>query len=267
MVEKTSIPFAKGDLPAFIGYPKVVKTKMPAVMVMHGFVGCKEGDNGMHSIIAKALNELGIVTLQFDFCSCGENNVSKSEYHIARLLEEALCAYDFLAKLPNVDDECIGLVGHSLGGRLAAMMADKVDVKAIITLNGAHGNKYKAPWWLKEDLYRMEEECKFNGRTSFIDSTGKRLELYQDFFIALEQSDSITPMMNYTGKLLVVYGEEDPTVDPRVSLEFYRDAVTSNKTIIAVNGGNHTFNIKTNDFTKINECIKAITEWVTANFW
>ena len=266
MVERINIPFVKGELPALIGYPETISAKMPAMLVMHGFVGCKEGDNDMHSRVARALNAQGIVTLQFDFCSCGENEKSKSDYNISRLLEEALCAYDFLSKLSNVDDNRIGLIGHSLGGRLAAMMVDKINVSALITLNGAHGNKYKTPWWLKEDLYRMEEECKFNGKTNFIDSTGKELELYQEFFVALEQSDPITPMLKFEGKLLVLYGDEDPTVDPRVSREFYANSSTNNKTIKCIDGGNHTFNIKTNDFTKITECINVITDWVAEEF-
>jgi len=265
MIEKTKIPFVKGDLPALLSYPETRNAKMPAMLVMHGFVGCKEGDNDMHSRISRALNEQGIVTMQFDFCSCGENESSKSEYNISRLLEEALCAYNFLSKLSIVDNNHIGLVGHSLGGRLAAMMVDKVKVSTLITLNGAHGNKYKAPWWLKEDLYRMEEECKFNGKTNFIDSTGKELELYQEFFTALEQSDPITPMSKFKGKLLVLYGNEDPTVDPRVSMEFYSNAGTKNKTIKCIEGSNHTFNIKTNDFTKITECINTIIDWVKSN--
>ena len=201
MTSKISIPFSKGDLPALIGYPEIVNEKMPAMLIMHGFVGCKEGDNGMNNRIASALNQLGIVTLQFDFCSCGENVISKSEYNISRLLEEALCAFDYLSKQTNVDGDNIGLIGHSLGGRLAAMMANKVAVKSIITLNGALGNKYRTPWWLKEDLYRMEEECKFVGKTNFIDSTGKHLELYQEFFVALERSDPITSIVTYQGNL------------------------------------------------------------------
>ena len=253
------IPFAKGDIPARLRLPEV-EGKCPGLLLMHGFTGRKEGEANMYEMLAERMVKKGYAVLQIDFVSCGASKISKKEYEINRLCEEAKCAFAYLRNLDVVDEDRCGMVGHSLGGRIACMIAND-DIKCIVSLNGAVGNKYRAPWWLKEDLYRMEEECKFTGKTTFVNGAGDHLELYQEFFVALENSDT-DPILDYKNDLLIVYGDEDPTVDPRVSVELYERAVNVKRDIIRIPHGNHTFQAKTLDYTIWNATMDQFIPWI-----
>jgi len=259
---RTDIPFPNGDLPALLKYPVNLIEQMPACLILHGFVSCKEGDNGMHNLIANMLNELGMVTLQFDFCSCGENANHKSNYTVNQMMEEAIYVYEYLCSLDSVDGNNVLVIGHSFGCRVTSSILDRINPRGIITLNGALGDKYRIPCWFKSEMDRIQKECRTLGKSEFIDSLGNKQEIYQKFLVELEQSDAVSLIKKYNNQLLVIYGSDDPTVDPNVSIKFYESASTTNKKLVCIEGANHTFNIKTNDWTKMYECIEVIRKWL-----
>lgn len=255
------IPYKNGDIPALLNYP--TKSGLtPAIMIVHGFTGSKEGDLGKFSRMAEYLNKLGFATLQFDFCGCGENESPMAFYNINRLLDECTVAYEFLLNQKNIDPNKITAIGHSLGARIVSLLCNKLNFNALVLLNGALGNKYRTPWWLKEELYRIQEECKYEGKSAFVSSGGQNLYLYQEFFTSLEKTDVDRSLKAYEKPLLIVYGTTDPSVDPRVSIETYDIAQGNVKKLVAIEDANHTFNAKTGDFTKLDECIGVVGGWL-----
>ena len=253
------IPFEKGDIPARIRCPKE-EGKYPAMIFLHGFTGFKEGDGNLYELLAERMVKLGFVILQMDFCSCGNSTVSKTEFTLEHMCEETKHALRYLKSLYNVDENRCGLVGHSMGGRIACMLASD-DVHSIVLLNGAVGNKYRAPWFLKENMYRMQEESRLTGKTGFWKTPEQWVELYQCTFESLENSDTDV-VLDYNGNLLIVYGEEDPTVDNRVSKELYQRAVNVKRDIIGIPKANHTFQAKTLDYTIWNYTMDQFVPWI-----
>mgnify|MGYP003299767283 CR=1 FL=1 len=100
------IPFALGDIPARIRYPKE-EGKHPAMLLLHGFTGFKEGDGNLYELLAERLVDKGFVVLQMDFCSCGNSTVSKTEFTLEHMCAETLHAVEYLKQLDNVDDKII----------------------------------------------------------------------------------------------------------------------------------------------------------------
>lgn len=255
------IPFRKQDLPAKFRYPQT-EQKVPAVLLVHGFDSTKEGDGRMLERLAEQLLEHGFAVLQVDFCSCGEHPSSKKEYGFIRLQQELMAAFTWLYQQPMVKQETCGVIAHSLGARVAATVCLDVPFSFMVLLNGALGNKYRTPWFFKENLYRMEQECRTNGKTYMEKADGTTIEIYQSFMIELEQSNPDDYLKQYQKSILIMYGEKDPTVDPRVSIESYELLQCKDKTLLEIPMANHTFQAKTGNYTIWNQCMDQIMAWV-----
>jgi len=260
MQQQISIPFPLGEIPALINYP-VGSIEAPAVLLLHGFGGNKHGDKDMLDTMANELCQQGFVTLQIDLCSCGENTAHKQEYAFNRLVKEASFCFSWLSALPKVDATRCGILGISLGARVAVVASHKLPVHFMILLNGALGDKYRAPWFFKDRMFTMQEECRTSGKTTYTNSSGVTFDIFPIFFSDLEHSDPDNIIIDYHKSLLVVYGDQDPTVDCRVSIETFQLA-QGDKQLVVIEGADHTFNIKTDDQSKFKECCQQIYLWI-----
>jgi uncharacterized protein len=103
--------------------PRNLKGRAPAVLILHGSAGI-DSRGSMHAL---DLNRAGMVTLELDLWgprgfSGGAGSRSK---HPNENLPDVYGAYDYLAALPNVDAERIGITGFSWGGVLSLITATR----------------------------------------------------------------------------------------------------------------------------------------------
>jgi uncharacterized protein len=253
-----TIPYPLGIIPAIINYPKTSKPS-PAVVLVHGFGSYKEGDNNMLSTLANDLNTVGVITLQIDLCSCGANPADKIDYHFNRLVDEVGFCFNWLMNQPMVNPDKSGIIGISLGARVAVNATKLTACSRLVLLNGALGNKYRTPWFFKQRLFEMQEECRLNGVTTYTNSSGNTFKVYEVFFDALAESSTDDLLTNYHGDCLFVVGDSDPTVDHRVSV--VAEALVEHGQLVVIAGADHTFNVKTPDQSKFIECRKNIISW------
>jgi pimeloyl-ACP methyl ester carboxylesterase len=75
---------------------------------------------------------------------------------MARMLYDAMCAVDVLAKRPEVNADRIGAIGHSLGGKEALYLAAFDDrIKAAVSCEGGVGldfSNWDADWYLGQQI-------------------------------------------------------------------------------------------------------------------
>jgi pimeloyl-ACP methyl ester carboxylesterase len=91
--------------------------------------------------IAQALSAAGMVTLRYDKREVGNSTGEKGDFPEPSL-RDLRAAVAFLREQQTVDSQRIGLVGHSLGGLWALMMAaEEPDIAAVCTL-AAPGRPY-----------------------------------------------------------------------------------------------------------------------------
>jgi dienelactone hydrolase len=134
-------------LPAWLFLPKRAgSTRSPAMLCLHQTtpVGKDEpaglgGSPDLH--YARELAERGYVTLAPDYPRFGEHKVDPYALGYAsatmKAIADNLRAVDYLASLPEVDPERIGVIGHSLGGHNALFTAVfDPRLKAVITSCG-----------------------------------------------------------------------------------------------------------------------------------
>ncbi len=107
--------------------------KCPVVIMMHGFMGNKDGM--MEKMAADKLASHGIATVKFDFNGHGESEGEFSGMTVPNEIEDAKCIYEYVKSLPFAGD--IALTGHSQGGVVASMTAGDLgseNVKCVVLL-------------------------------------------------------------------------------------------------------------------------------------
>lgn len=128
------------NLPGILTLP-ISNKKVPAVVFVHG-----SGANDMHETVgklrlfedlAKKLAVKGIASIRYDKRSYVYANelVNKLDFTIYdEVIDDAVSAIKLLENNERIKD--IYIIGHSFGGQLAPIIANKTNVKGVIVLAG-----------------------------------------------------------------------------------------------------------------------------------
>jgi alpha-beta hydrolase superfamily lysophospholipase len=118
------------SLPAGLG-----GKRRPAIAILHGFGGHKAGPQQLWS--QKFFNELGYVTLRFDFRGCGESAGERGLVLPLDQVADTRAAVSFLVTRRDVDPMNIALSGTSYGAAVAVYAAGiDLRVAAVIAQGG-----------------------------------------------------------------------------------------------------------------------------------
>jgi pimeloyl-ACP methyl ester carboxylesterase len=112
--------------------------RLPAFVVLHGFGGNKEGEQGVWA--SKTLVEWGYVCLQLDFRGCGESEGVPGRIVPQEEVVDAQNAISYLETRPEVDARRIGLCGSSLGAAVAIVAAGTDSRVAAVISQGGWGS-------------------------------------------------------------------------------------------------------------------------------
>jgi pimeloyl-ACP methyl ester carboxylesterase len=100
---------------------------VPGAVLCHGFGAAQK----VMEPSARILAEQGMASIIFDFRGHGDSEGAID----GRMDEDVVDAYNILCKLPEVDENRMGIAGHSLGAVSAIMAAEKVDKpRALVAL-------------------------------------------------------------------------------------------------------------------------------------
>ena len=111
----------------------IILGKVPVVCIFHGFTGTKVEPHFIFVKLSRRLEKAGIASLRFDFGGSGESDGDFEDMTILTELEDAKAILDYAKSLPFADAERIGVVGLSMGGTVASLLAGerKEDVAAL----------------------------------------------------------------------------------------------------------------------------------------
>lgn len=113
--------------------PDQAEKKYPAIILYHGFGGNKTGPHFLFVRLSRILESLGFASIRFDFAGSGESDGEFINMTLSGELEDAANILDYVKTLEFVDSSRIGIIGFSMGGAIASLLAGKhrADVRAL----------------------------------------------------------------------------------------------------------------------------------------
>lgn len=67
----------------------------------------------------------------------------------------------------------------------------------------------------------------------------------------------------FSNPILIGVATSDPTLNPEISLNFIKNCHMSNVDSFTVDDSDHTFNVESGDFSKLNEVIAKVVPWLS----
>lgn len=211
--QDVTIPGVRGGIPATVQMPaKLARAgEVPLVVLCHGFTGDRTA-NGHFPTLAAKLAELGIATVRMDFAGCGSSTEPYTEYSLASMTDDVNSAIAFLQSEYGVDG-AIGLVGHSMGGRLVSLYPQdgQYPVAALALWSPANGTGLQGLEFLNIEDFSVVEalaaEAEANGQAG----TKWGVAISAEFVRGMRESDPNAALRACGLPVLLIYsGNEGP---------------------------------------------------------
>ncbi len=215
--------------------PAVTERETNSLIVMaHGHGGSRDEGDGYRRV-AERLAEHGIASIRMDFPGCGDSTESFTENNLSNMLQDLQAAREFAASQTGIDNNRIGLLGFSMGGRLTALLSE-IDpgykVMALWAPAVANGAERELASLGGADIYFMlREEAQEKGLAEYTTQWGTKLQLGYRWFTDLEQTTPLEALAKFTGPLLVIYGDQDKAVPPWISEAAIEAAQSSSEVV------------------------------------
>ena len=229
--------------------------KAPAIAMFHGFTGHKSETHRLFVQVARALCNIGFIVLRFDFRGSGDSDGDFEDMTVPGEVSDAEQAITFLSELPEVDDKIIGVIGLSMGGRVAAILASKDNrVKFVVLYSAA----------LAPSKQRFRDDL--NSESVEKLEKGEAIPLNNGWYMKKPFFDTIDEPVphNVMGKIkvpvLIIHGDSDQTVPLEGAAKGYEiiKNLNSKNELYIVKGGDHVFT--TREHTQ--EVIEKTVEWL-----
>lgn len=278
----------------------------PAVLLLSGSGPTDRDGNqppmlatDLHKQLAEALGQAGIASLRFDKRAVARYRSDWPMQNLDELgeffswdafLGDADAAFVALGKQPGIDPARMGVLGHSEGGLYALAMAEKRPVKALV-LAAAPGRNLgdvirdqigrqvaAAPW---DEAKRKSFLAANDAAIRSILDTGKPqadmpaelAPLYNASALKLLQVQLVWEPTEVARKVtapaLVINGEKDVQVSPKLDAEPLHQALAGPKKLMIVPGASHNFKVPKDASDPgfagpvAAEASRGIVEWLT----
>lgn len=226
-----TIPNGEREIPAIITIPAGAGP-FPAVVMNHGHGGNKDEGTGFVGI-AQTLALQGVATIRMDFPGCGDSEAPFTDECQTNRISDSNACKDYLLENYPVDANRLGIFGLSMGGRTAALIVGTKDspYKAMALLAGAVGDGQALAEGMaggKDKYAAAYETAKTEGKFTITTQYGQVQDLSTTWFDDTIAMKPLENAKNFTGPVLVVYGDKDVVVPADVnalSLKAYPQAV------------------------------------------
>ncbi len=206
--------------------------RVPGVVLFHGFTGDRMESHWMFVKCSRALAEAGIASLRFDFYGSGESEGDFREVTLRGEIADARSAVDFFQGQKGIDPRCVGLLGLSLGGLIAATLAPRVRPRALVVWSAlAHTAHLRT---LAEASVKPIPGKK--GRFEY-----DAREISPHF---LEDALAVEPLQSvasFKGPTLIIHPEKDAHVPYSHAEDYYRAAGGATKELVIIPGADHVY--------------------------
>lgn len=216
----TNITVMNGDraVPATVVVPGG-SGPFPAVVMNHGHGGGRQEGGGFEKL-ANALAKAGIVTIRMDFAGTGDSKAPWTDQSLSSMISDSNASLAYLLANYSVDPERLGILGYSMGGRIALTIAQSADnpYKAVGLLAPSANPGKGLLLFLagsEAESERLYAEAKSEkGYADYTTQYGQKQQLSLKWFDELLASSPLEGISAYKGPMLVVHGDKDVTILP-----------------------------------------------------
>ncbi len=214
--------------------PDNTSRKLPLIIILHGFGGNKMGPHFMFVRLSRALEELGFASIRFDFAGSGESDGEFINMTLSGELEDAINILNYSKALSFVDTGKIGLLGFSMGGAVASMLAGirGQDIRSLCLWSPA-GNIAEI---VTDDFIGSGyEDFVENGYHEF-----EGLPIGKAFVDDIRKIDIYDIASRYQRNILLLHGSADEVVSLKASKE-YLEYYNERAELIIIEEADHMF--------------------------
>lgn len=208
------------------------KSKVPMVIMCHGFTGDKEGN--LTNFIADSLLAKGFAVLRFDFNGHGKSGGCFQDMTVPNEIEDAKKVIEYAQALPYVKK--LILCGHSQGGVVSAMtaaMLGRKRISAIVLLAPAGILRDNA---LRGDFVGAKFDPKNPPETIPIFNN---LILGGEYIRTVQSLPIYETAQSYKGQELIIHGDDDRTVPYTYGQRFHY--LNPKSEFVLLDGADHCF--------------------------
>lgn len=215
--------------------PDNLNRKVPVVVIYHGFCGNKMGPHFIFVKLSRVLEKLGIASVRFDFAGSGESDGDFVDMTLNKEIEDANAILDYVKTLEFIDKNKIAILGFSMGGAIASVVAgDRSSEISTLCLWAPAGNMGEL---ILSDTFIGDKYEEVMKRGSF-DVEG--LLLGKDFVEDIKTIEVFKRAEKYDKKLIIIHGNKDEIVPLSTSYK-YMEVYGDRAGLKIVDGANHIF--------------------------
>ncbi|QSO48124.1 alpha/beta hydrolase [Alicyclobacillus mengziensis] len=215
---------------------------VPAVILFHGFTGNKLEPHRLFLKISRALAAAGLACFRFDFLGSGESDGDFEDMTLSGEVSDANAILDMVKSYPGIDTDRVNLLGLSMGGLVASLVAGTrpSDVHRLVLMAPA-ATMYRIAAELDRKRAAGEIDApEIEGKDVAYDNAGNLVGL--SFVNELRHLDAYSVAKGYDGPVLLVHGTRDEAVPYQVSHEYKEKCYGDKATLHIIEGADHTFN-------------------------
>ena len=234
---------------------RAVHGKVPLIILLHGFIGNKVGEHRLFVKAARQFTEKGYGVFRFDFSGCGESDGDYADVTVTRQLSEVQAVLDYVSASPQVDENNIILIGHSLGGAVASLTAATDHRIRKLILWSPVGKPY-------EDITTIlgEQAVEEAAVSGVVDYQG--FYVSQTFLTDLKNHHPLKAIRSFKEAALIIHAQEDEDI-PKEHAARYMASLRQRSghesaNVHYIKHANHTFS----SYTFENELFKTTIEWL-----
>lgn len=232
----------------------------PLVIFAHGFTGRKEGDDNHFIKIGEAIAKSGIAAIMIDFPGCGSSQEASTNYTLTNMENDINSAVEYMKNTYSIDENQIGIVGHSMGGRVTSEYLDNSGVKVAALLSPANG----------DGINGLEFLADSTDTTTLIDASRVapwNFEVSADFVNQMRSSHPQSKIRSFVsggGKIFVAYGTEDNVIGQETK-DAVKAAVASSD-YHEYTGGNHNLDQYSSDSSVSTKIVDDVAQFLCDSF-
>jgi uncharacterized protein len=239
----------------------------PSVLLLHGFGSSADEVGSLFARLAKDLAGRGIASLRIDFPGCGASQRPHRENRFTGMVGEAQSALAWLRHRPELDASRVGVLGFSLGAKVAAVVAGEAAesdnaVRALASWSGALENSFGSLQFLEDFEKDIARAGTVDGYVE-VDLGWQKIELGSGWFSDMRDSSPLESLPKHQNPLLLVVGGKDTLVKPEVSRRAVAHTRSCDVVLREIPDADHTWNVLTegDDGRASAELLALSTNW------